>query len=100
MSMQSSKLTQFYRAYQAWLDAGAPQHQPFYREVGLCENLGKYLHYSEPDILDEMLEQFRKRLKKIKYPFNKNGEDYMAEACGLKSYLNKKRLEWVKEHTQ
>ncbi|MFP3739980.1 hypothetical protein, partial [Burkholderia sp. SIMBA_019] len=36
---QSELLTQFYRAYAAWIDDGAPEGIIFSRQHGLCHNL-------------------------------------------------------------
>lgn len=35
----SEELLTFYRTYLAWLEAGAPEGEPFTRCTGLCSNL-------------------------------------------------------------
>lgn len=89
-------LQQFYNAYAAWLDAGAPDGQPFVRHTGLCINLHKF--GGNRDVLKEMSSQFKEAGLDEDYPFNDNSESYYRETYLDEIYLNPKRIDWVRYH--
>lgn len=106
---QSQYLTDFYREYLAWVDAGAGDHPAFNRSAGLCLNLVHHARWLNIDhegrFLDEMEAQFEQGgLNKV-YPFNLGEysvarQSYLDE-CRLKScYTNEARLKWVRQHVQ
>lgn len=103
--MQSELLTQFYRAYAGWLDAGAPRLPLtiFSRDSGLCRNLrlwlnnvGKLDYYRS--LRREMEEQFSPM--NVLYPFNGNSWAYQNEREAEKCHLNEQRIKWVRDHAQ
>ena len=92
-----NKLLQaFYNAYAAWLDAGAPQYEPFCRESGLCHNLGKF--GGDRDAYIEMTRQFEAAGLDYRYPFNDGEADYMVHIGQEDHYINPLRVQWVKDH--
>lgn len=111
MKQQSTMLTEFYKAYLAWIESGAPDRSPFSRATGLCANLERFcgskgLRYPEIALL--LVEQgglFKKAGLSEDYPFdnNDNPEDlpfYTYEIASDKRehHLNEARLNWVKSH--
>lgn len=89
-------LQQFYNDYDAWLDAGAPEGQPFSRIQGLCRNLWDWSGYD-----NRLQAEMRVHLKKVglnpAYPFG--GDDvYDDESLNATMHLNPKRIQWVKDH--
>lgn len=94
-----NKLLQaFYNAYAAWIDAGAPHKQPFYRNAGLCHNLGKF--GGDRDAYIEMVRQFEAAGLDCKYPFNDDEDDYLTNSFDSDHHINLKRIQWVKDHTK
>ena len=92
-----NKLLQaFYNAYAAWLDAGAPEGQPFLRETGLCHNLGKF--GGDRDAYVEMTRQFEAAGLDYRYPFNNGKYDYLCHAYNDNQHANPLRVQWVKDH--
>lgn len=92
-------LQQFYNAYAAWLDAGAPDDQPFTRHTGLCYNLYKF--GGNNDVRKEMTRQFEEAGLDSHYPFNDGDvDDYEIRVDDLTQHLNLKRIQWVKDHAQ
>lgn len=74
------------KSYQAWIDAGAPQDKPYFRDFGLCCNLDLYgkLHpYLRHDKLDTVT------------PFNRDDQSYAEEKEASRCHLNPARLAWV-----
>ncbi|UVD31661.1 hypothetical protein Pondi_00020 [Escherichia phage Pondi] len=94
--MQNKTLQQFYNAYAAWLDAGAPHKQPFYRDAGLCHNLGKF--GGDRDAYIEMGRQFEAAGLDYKYPFNDGEGDYLVKSYESHHHINPERIKWVKDH--
>lgn len=87
-------LKEFYQAYAAWLDAGAPDLQPFDRRHGLCSQAMKR-PYSVP--LNEIKKQFVDAGLDSLYPFG--GEEvFDVEYDNATAHLNSERNEWVREH--
>lgn len=89
-------LKAFYQAYAKWLDAGAPNGQPFYRRHGLCGNLTRFTDDWEP-LLNAMIDQFKEAGLDTIYPF---GGEYAFETeyDNATAHLNPARIKWVKEH--
>lgn len=105
---QSPELTEFYREYQKWIDAGAPVKDPiFERGMGLCPNLRMYIfemcgmYEVHIPFSAEMKRQFIEAGLDPDLPFNSKpmwSTDYQREANQDTCYLNPERLKWVKEH--
>ena len=108
---QSEYLTQFYQAYAAWLDAGAPNNdveEGMSRYYGLCSNLFWYCRRSS--LLDsaidvtemELRSQFRNAPSgEVTLPFNRY-EDAMSAYHDEKNmglcHTNTRRVQWVRDH--
>lgn len=87
-------LKEFYQAYAAWLDAGAPEDQPFSRAFGLCDNLcDKGFH----DLWRELKGQLKSEGYDPAYPFG-GSEVFENETDDLTFHLNPERIKWVKDH--
>ena len=97
----SEELLTFYRTYLAWLEAGAPEGEPFTRCTGLCTNLYDFYDMGESEryepVLDEMHEQFYLKDLVMVLPFNSNFGKYTLEAEKGRCHLNVDRVNWVKE---
>ncbi|BDU12133.1 hypothetical protein [Escherichia phage phiWec179] len=97
----SEELLTFYRTYLAWLEAGAPEGEPFTRCTGLCSNLYDFYDMGESEryepVLDEMHEQFYRKDLVMVLPFNSNFGKYTLEAERSRCHLNVDRVNWVKE---
>ncbi len=98
---QSKKLTEFYNAYNNWLNAGAPNYEPFSRTAGLCYGI---MTFSDENckvariLKSEMRKQFDAADLDNCTPFN-NDENYYADESDDRSmHLNPKRIEWVRSH--
>lgn len=108
MTKQSETLTEFYRAYAAWLDIGAPKGKPFQRCWGLCTNLHEWLAGAESrdynaytedyNAYTEMLEQFQEAGLDTRHPFNRTGDAYFKWSDKNTQHLNPKRIKWVRDH--
>ena len=96
----SDNLKEFYRAYKAWLDAGAPDSNPFCRDVGLCANMGLWCldkeSIDEARLYDEMCRQFHLACRSTAYPFGEN--EYRIGRLSDSQHLNPARIKWVEEH--
>lgn len=90
----SPELKSFYLAYNAWLEEGAPEGQPFSRETGLCSNLEQF----DVSLLAELQTQFSAGnfVREI-FPFNPVAGSYDAEYKAGLCHLNPERIAWVKE---
>lgn len=100
------QLADFYKAYSDWIDAGAPESEPFSRRVGLCGSLCLYLtskgcRFPERDMaLQLMKSQFIKAGLSRDYPFNNADNSYYLESIDGKIHANKNRAAWVKGEWQ
>lgn len=92
----SEQLKEFYKAYAAWLDAGAPQCFPFKRHDGLCHNLSNWSDYDE-ELSEELLDQFDDAGLDWEYPFDDHWTKYSADDY---KHLNPARVSWVRKHAQ
>lgn len=103
---QSDLLTQFYRAYAGWLEAGAPERIIFSRSHGLCTNLVNWARATDLDLYDrlrvnmEMRQQFRAARRDESYPFDGHPESYTQTVMEDRCYLNEHRIKWVREHAE
>lgn len=100
MSKQSKELTKFYKEYALWLDEGAPNQLPFWRQNGLCASLADMDWPNEiyMRVKDEMNQQFVNAHLYMVYPFNGSSASFYKEACSKTLHLNKKRIDWVLNH--
>lgn len=101
-----NKLADFYEAYSEWIDAGAPESEPFSRRVGLCGSLCLYLtrkgcKFPARDMaLQLMKSQFIKAGLSRDYPFNNAENSYHVECVNGTIHTNKNRIAWVKKEWQ
>lgn len=93
----------FYKAYQEWLDAGAPDgDEVFSRGIGLCGLLKRYCDRKLPEFGLVIVAAGKVRLKghfavcgmDVVYPF---GRIYTIECDNRMMHLNTARRKWVKE---
>lgn len=84
----SKEIYEKLKSYQAWINAGAPENDPYTGEYGLCSNLSLYgkLH---PYLLHEKLDPIT--------PFNEDDSAYAEEKEASRCHLNPARLAWVAE---
>lgn len=98
-----NQLAEFYKAYSDWVDAGAPESEPFSRRVGLCGSLCSYLaskgckFHVRGMTLQLMKSQFIKAGLNRDYPFNSQENSYYVECIDGLIYTNKNRIQWVKK---
>ena len=96
-------LTDFYRDYAAWLDAGAPNGDVFRQSRGLCTCLSRWCAengVTEYLNVDMNLQFVSANLDTI-YPFN--GGDHLGYAMEVRKnscHLNPERIAWVREHAK
>lgn len=101
-----NQLTEFYKAYSDWIDAGAPDGKPFSRNCGICVSLT--LHLKAMGLTPKEMEQARKLMRSqfIKaglngyYPFNNRELSYLTESARGLIHTNKNRIAWVKKEWQ
>lgn len=93
----SKTLKEFYCAYAAWLDVGAPNFKPFSRASGLCTNL--FVFTKNRDAYMEMESQFNDAGLDPNYPFGSE-DDYMGRSAARQQHLNLARIKWVKAHAE
>lgn len=93
----SKTLKEFYCAYAAWFDVGAPNFKPFSRAAGLCTNLSVFT--KSDDAASEMKSQFVDAGLDPNYPFG-GEDDYMGRSAARQQHLNLARIEWVKAHAE
>lgn len=106
---QSELLSEFYRAYAWWLDAGAPLDMGFYRNHGLCNSLRVWANRNAQlgykNLHDELIEQFRQAGLDTHYPFNCGDRIYYLIECGDRNFnprchINEQRIKWVRDYAQ
>lgn len=98
MTVQSKELSYFYRAYKEWLDDGSPDGQPFWRDVGLCDNT-KVLEVGfelMSKLYTEMNLQFYNEKLDTLFPFGENNFEVRYE--NNTQYLDPLRIKWVEDH--
>lgn len=99
----SEELKAFYIAYRDWLDAGAPNYEPFARHDGLCSNIGRLYKVEKPGdttlrrrLRDELSAQFRAARLDSTFPFGERS--YHMRHDKDSQHLHKPRVKWVREH--
>lgn len=100
--MQSELLTKFYRNYHVWLEAGAPDGQPFRRNQGLCSNLVYTNGEADFNLYKELKKEIRNQFLvaglDTTTPFNDFDEPYHMENRNNSCHKNSRRIQWVKGH--
>ena len=101
--MQSEELTALYKEYLKWLEQGAPDKEPFFRDAGLCHNLIIRAFIVDGNeaamrVSVELRSQLYAAFASPTYPFNADSRDYLNEANSKKCHLNPKRIKWVRDH--
>nr|UWG25963.1 MAG: hypothetical protein [Bacteriophage sp.] len=97
-----NQLAEFYEAYSDWIDAGAPESEPFSRRVGLCGSLCSYIASKgcrsqvRDMALQLMKSQFIKAGLSRDNPFNNADNSYYVECINWAIHTNKNRIAWVK----
>ena len=94
---QSQKLTDFYNAYNNWINNGAKDCYEFDRRSGLCHSLDRFSKFSK-DPNWEMKAQFAQARLNTVYPFDKDNFDFEHNSHHYVMHLNLKRIQWVKDH--
>lgn len=97
----SKQLKAFYKAYAAWLDAGAVNKGAFTCCTGLCFALHKWAGDKGYDLRALRLElkaQFIDAGLDSSYPFNRGERDYDVECDDGTICLNPARVAWVRKH--
>jgi hypothetical protein len=90
----SEHLKAYLSAYAAWVDAGAPDGEPFDRCIGLCTNILNW-EGRPPGLVAGLKAAFKADGLDKRYPFG--GEDqYDAAADNNEQHLNEQRLAWVR----
>jgi hypothetical protein len=101
---QSELLTQFYRAYFWWIQAGAHKDMGFSRYYGLCGALREWANRNAQveyrQLSDEMRMQFAWEELYLLHPFHETAQQYNTEVDRGAAHLNLKRIKWVKDHAQ
>jgi hypothetical protein len=99
---QSELLTQFYKAYLWWLEAGAKEDMGFARTYGLCRALRIWANRNAQveyhALQEEMVQQFMQHSTSFLHPFHTSAEEFNLEAFRGESHLNRDRIQWVKDH--
>ncbi|UGO52676.1 hypothetical protein OPT79_43 [Klebsiella phage vB_KpnD_Opt-79] len=97
----SEELKVFYKAYAAWLDAGAVNKGAFWRDCGLCTCIVSWTNDDEGyELLNEMKSQFTAAGLSDRFPFNVSDEDYAREHLNSAMHLNEDRVAWVRKHVE
>lgn len=99
--MVSPLLTRFYVDWYAWALAGAPQHDIFQPNVGLCSNLAVWLAwhgilrkaYHTCDVKDEQDRLFRRLYGTDGHPFGE--ASYEIASLSDAMHLDRRRLDFV-----
>ena len=100
---QSELLTQFYRAYWDWSQAGQPDDNPqgFQNDCGLCYNAQLF---GGPEVavrrmlVEELTAQFEQAGLDHDYPFDAEGDSYDHCAENRTMHQNPARMQWVQDH--
>lgn len=88
---------QFYRDLQKWISGGMKSHSIFHKNVGLCSTYHLWGHLNKNKIHD-IETDFETAGLNPTYPFNENRLDYNEEKAADSTYINPRRLAWIKEH--
>ena len=93
-----NELTDFYKAYSDWIDAGAQESETFSRRVWLCGSLCLYLTSKgcRLPVMDMTLQlmksQFIKAGLSRDYQFNNSDNSYCLESINGEIHTNKNRI--------
>ena len=91
----SPELRDFLQSWLDWVEAGAPDKQPYRRTLGLCTNTGYYKtdgnQYNNDDELYEELSKFFD----CGHPFGL--KEYFQCKKDRSMHLDHNRIAWVKE---
>lgn len=82
-------------ALQSWLDwaeGGAPNGEPFFRDVGLCTNMWEWDVEVGPELREVLEEEF---VDDFEYPFGQH--DYIERQDDSTLHQCPKRLAWVRK---
>lgn len=97
MKPATATMREFYRAYWAWLGAGAPvEHHTFLRQLGLCGNAERF------GVQNAYVKIARATGSTM--PFNEGssspgkGLTYYEERTARAMHLNPARIQWIKDH--
>lgn len=96
-------LKDFYVAYAAWLDEGAPDTHYFEKRFGLCSNLATWIYATNAELdyarlVNELRKQFEDAGLCCQYPFG-SGREYERMYATNTQHLNPARVAWVRKHT-
>lgn len=101
MQIKSSRtLLHFYKEWQKWVDAGAPQgeNEQFRRNEGLCIALEGFIDQSDDELWEYVTEELKNQFKTAGlhkyYPFGE--ESYVIHAAEFSQHKQVLRLEWVR----
>lgn len=97
----SEELKAFYKAYAAWLDAGAVNNDAFTCCAGMCFSLHRWAGCKGLDcraLRLELKEQFTNAGLNSSYPFNRDEHKYDVECDDGAIHLNPARIAWVRKH--
>lgn len=97
----SPELKQFYSEIQEWIDAGLPKHPIFTKDVGLCTSFARWAKEHKIKNIVTLLAEQGDAFVAAGYdrhcPFNNAAYPY---GSAKSQYRNKKRLEWIKKHSE
>lgn len=88
---------QFYRDIQKWINEGMKNHPIFHRSIGLCSAYRYWIRYTGNKRHNIVNDFTTAGLHHI-FPFNENVPDYNKERMAYSTYMNPRRLAWIKEH--
>ena len=100
----SQELQQFYKEILEWVEAGTPKRSIFRKRMGLCGNLGRWLHHNVQDsdqdasIWKEQDELFKDLYGDSQFPFGE--EAYRRECKSAAQYKNPKRLAFLRSQVE
>lgn len=90
----------FLKAYKAWVEEGAPKHEIFNKEHGLCTNLIRSIYAEDEDtawlITDELSTMFRMDGLSALIPFNHPERGQPAYSKEV-HHENPWRMQWVND---
>ena len=96
------ELREFYRAYKKWLDAGAPNEEPFDRSYGLCNalyvwsTLEGYSEVTKMELKIYLENEFHSSYTDYHYPFGMR--EYIKRNNTKTNHLDPNRIAWVEAH--
>ena len=88
---------QFYREIQKWISEGMKDHPIFHKDVGICSAYHLWGHLNNNKIHDINADFETAGLDSV-FPFNETLRDYMKELKTDSTYMNPRRIAWIKEH--